>query len=439
MVLIFFAFHDMIMDVILKRKAKTMDDLNENQTPETPSEPPSDTETEYDDAFVEDEDEARRGKKIRTWFLILFAILLMLVGVAVAVILPLYQSYRDSYVNIDIVTRDEEYSRPDYPTDIEIPENSDELDWGDDEDDFPEDTETLPSNPDETIDGTTANGIVTAPPETTTPETEKAPSVVDNGIYYVKQKDPNVVNILILGVDTRDISKFSGRTDSMIVCSYNKKTGEVKLISLLRDLLVPIEGHDWNRLNTAYAFGGISLCINTINDLFGLDIQKFVMINFSGTKTFINSCGGVDLSLSSSELKYLNNKNVTKNADGTYHLDGDAALTHMRNRAVGNDFGRTTRQRQVMMALYRQVVNSRDLTQIYSLIREGFKLVRTNMKLSEILDLATSVVGFGTDLQMTSAYVPKKGTYWAAKYKKKSVIGFDIDKNVAYLEKLIYG
>ena len=420
-----------------------MDDLNENQASQTPSDPlPDEDAAEME---VEDESEARRGKKIRTWLLLLLAILLMLIGAAVAVLLPLYQSYRDSYVDVDIVTRDEEYSRPDYPTDIEIPEDSDELDWGDDdwgddEDDFLEDTETLPLNPDDTTtDGTTVEGTTAPPPETTTPETEKSPSVVDNGIYYVKQKDPNVVNILILGVDTRDISKFSGRTDSMIVCSYNKKTGEVKLISLLRDLLVPIEGHDWNRLNTAYAFGGISLCINTINDLFGLDIQKFVMINFSGTKTFIDSCGGVDLPLTSSELKYLNNKNLTKNADGTYHLDGDAALTHMRNRAVGNDFGRTSRQRQVMMALYRQVVNSRDLTQIYSLIREGFKLVRTNMKLSEILDLATSVVGFGTDLQMTSAYVPKKGTYWAAKYKKKSVIGFDIDKNVAYLEKLIYG
>ena len=422
-----------------------MDDLNENQTPETPSEPPSDTETEYDDAFVEDEDEARRGKKIRTWFLILLAILLMLIGVAVAAVLPLYQSYRDSYVDVDIVTRDEEYSRPDYPTDIEIPENSDELDWGDDEDEFPEDTETIPPTPDDTtIDETTANGTVAAPPETsmpetTTPETEKVPTVVDNGIYYVKQKDPNIVNILILGVDTRDISKFSGRTDSMIVCSYNKKTGEVKLISLLRDLLVPIEGHDWNRLNTAYAFGGISLCINTINDLFGLDIQKFVMINFSGTKTFIDSCGGVDLSLSSSELKYLERENLTKNANGTYHLDGAAALTHMRNRAVGNDFGRTTRQRQVIMALYRQIVSSRDLTQIYSLIREGFKLVRTNMKLNEILDMATSVVSYGTDLDITSAHVPKKGTYWSAKYKKKAVIGFDIDKNIAYLQELIYG
>lgn len=423
-----------------------MDDLNENQASQTPSDPlPDEDAAEME---VEDESEARRGKKIRIWLLLLLAILLMLIGAAVAMLLPLYQSYRDSYVDVDIVTRDEEYSRPDYPTDIEIPEDSDELDWGDDEDDFFEDTETVLPETDITTDGGTVSPETTEPemtqpetttPETTMPETDLPPSVVDNGIYYVKQKDPNVVNILILGVDTRDISKFSGRTDSMIVCSYNKKTGEVKLISLLRDLLVPIEGHDWNRLNTAYAFGGISLCINTINDLFGLDIQKFVMINFSGTKTFIDSCGGVDLSLTSSELKYLNNKNLTKNADGTYHLDGDAALTHMRNRAVGNDFGRTSRQRQVMMALYRQVVNSRDLTQIYSLIREGFKLVRTNMKLSEILDLATSVVGFGTDLQMTSAYVPKKGTYWAAKYKKKSVIGFDIDKNVAYLEKLIYG
>ncbi len=388
------------------------------------------------EAVDQSDDPVKKGRRLRVGLTVLMAILLLLIGVATAILLPLYQAYRDSYMDVDIITRDEEYLRPDYPTDIELPENSDDLLWGDDSELLDGSDVSYTDTEETVVDSTDA--FTTDSSVTTIPETESSAGI-DNGIYYVKQKDPDILNILVLGVDTRDISAFAGRTDSMIVCSYNKRTGDVKLISLLRDLLIPIEGHDWNRLNTAFAYGGISLCINTINDLFDLDIQKFVMINFSGTTTLIDACGGVDISLTSKEVSYLQNANVIPNEDGTYHLDGKAALTHMRNRKIGNDFGRTKRQRQVIMALYRQVVASRDLTQIYSLIQKGFQLIRTNMKLSEILELATDVVNFGSDLKMTSAYVPKKGTYWAAKYKKKSVIGFDIDKNVAYLEKLIYG
>ncbi len=392
-------------------------------------------DVEPDGEDLDDEEwaaeDARRAKRIRNWFIALLAALLCLIVACLAFVMPLYQSYRDSFVDIDIVTRDEEYTRPAFPTDdIIIPGSDETMDWGDDTIDLPDDSDT---------EGTDTDSPVTTEPPVTTEKPDDRP-VIENGIYYVKQKDPNVVNILILGVDTRDISKFSGRTDVMMVCSFNKRTGEVSLVSLLRDLLVPIEGHDWNRLNTAFAYGGISLCINTINQLFDLDIQKFVMINFAGTKTIIDACGGVDVKLTEGEVAYIEKNGGTVKAvgNGLYHLNGYSALTHMRNRSIGNDFGRTSRQRQVLTAVYQQVLSSRNLSEIYTLIQESFKLIRTNMKLKEILDLATGVVGFGTNLKINSAQIPKTGTYQGVYYKKKSVISFDIDANTAYLHKLLY-
>ena len=65
-------------------------------------------------------------------------------------------------------------------------------------------------------------------------------------IYKVEKKDPNIENILVMGTDSRDVTRERGRSDALIVLSYNKKTGDVKMISILRDSLVPIEGRGWN-------------------------------------------------------------------------------------------------------------------------------------------------------------------------------------------------
>ncbi len=359
-------------------------------------------------------------KAIKIGLLVFLILLVLLLAATGAILLPLLQSYQNSHVNASIVTREEEYSRPPLPSDVVIVTGEP----GESDDFFAED----PDETEEPLETDDAGGEVTK-------------DVIGNGIYYVKQKNPDVENILLLGSDSRSVNSVTGRTDSMIVVSYNKKTGEVKMVSLLRDLLVPIEGHDWNRLNTAFAFGGISLCINTINDLFGLDIQEFVIINFGGTEKLVDKCGGVNIKLSSSELEYLKSQggSAKKNSDGTYHLNGASALIHMRNRKVGSDFSRTDRQRTVIEALYRQVMAKKNPTEIYSMIREGFKLVSTNIELSHLLELAQSVVSVGGNLKITSDRIPQDGTWQNAAYKKKSVLTFDIEKNAEYLQGLLYG
>ncbi|MBO7360008.1 MAG: hypothetical protein J6V48_02665, partial [Clostridia bacterium] len=95
---------------------------------------------------------------------------------------------------------------------------------------------------------TTTSPTTTQKPVSTAPVTTAEPhEVPSTGIYRVARMDPNVENILLIGLDTRDPSSFSGRSDCMIILSYNKKNGEVKLVSLLRDMLVPISGYGWNR------------------------------------------------------------------------------------------------------------------------------------------------------------------------------------------------
>lgn len=367
-----------------------------------------------------------RPKKIRIWFTAILLVLVMLICAAVAVLMPLYQAYRKSHMDVPIVTRpDESYTRPPEPT-------------------FDPDP-TVPDDTDDTDPSGTTEPPVTEPDDTEPADTTHPPVKVP-GIYKVDKKDPDIENILILGTDSRNVQKERGRSDSIIVASFNKRTKQVKLVSFLRDTYIPIEGHGWNRINAAYAVGGVALCVNTINDLFGLDIQKFVIVNFSGASTFVDACGGVDMSLTQKEINYLLNlkDEFPQNSDGTYHLDGKVALDYMRMRKIDSDFGRTERQRKTMMAIYSQAMARKDVTQMYNLVREGFNLVKTNLKLSEMLDLAQSVISMGSELNIGSESVPPKSTkklMWSNRYiDRKSVLWIEnLDDAKKYVVAMIYG
>lgn len=367
-----------------------------------------------------------RPKKIRIWFTAILLVLVMLICAAVAVLMPLYQAYRKSHMDVPIVTRpDESYTRPPEPT-------------------FDPDP-TVPDDTDDTDPSGTTEPPVTEPDDTEPADTTHPPVKVP-GIYKVDKKDPDIENILILGTDSRNVQKERGRSDSIIVASFNKRTKQVKLVSFLRDTYIPIEGHGWNRINAAYAVGGVALCVNTINDLFGLDIQKFVIVNFSGASTFVDACGGVDMALTQKEINYLLNlkDEFPQNSDGTYHLDGKVALDYMRMRKIDSDFGRTERQRKTMMAIYSQAMARKDVTQMYNLVREGFNLVKTNLKLSEMLDLAQSVISMGSELNIGSESIPPRSTkklMWSNRYiDRKSVLWIDnLDDAKKYVVGMIYG
>ena len=302
--------------------------------------------------------------------LAVFLTFLVIGAVAVAVVvMPLYNAYRESYEGLNFITESDTYV-PDT-----LPEGSDPI--GSDDPEI--------SNWEETY----------FPPAVSVP-----------GVYQIDPIESHIENILIIGADS--LSTMSGRTDVMMVCSINKLTGEAKLISLLRDCLVPIEGLGYNRLNTAYASGGVPLCVNTINRLFGLDIQKYVLVNFSGTVEIVDACGGVDLTLTSTEVYYLQNKGTPakRNSNGTYHLDGEAALTFMRFRKDSSDFRRTERQREVITALFRQVLSDTSASELYDLVRDLFGIIKTNVTLDEALSLAQTAVNVGAQMNIESYYVP---------------------------------
>ena len=260
-------------------------------------------------------------------------------------------------------------------------------------------------------------------------------------IFQQNKNNKDVINVLLLGRDARNAAVEYGRTDSMIILSYNKKTNDVRMVSLLRDIYVPIEGHGWNRINTAYAFGGIGLCINTINDVFGLDIQDYVTVDFGGLISVIDSIGGIDLDLTADEVFMYREMGRLPGdaAAGIHHMDGEFALIHARNRTLGTDFERTRRQRDILTAIYQKVTASSSLTEVTRLITSALDMVKTNMSASTLITLAADVLQNGSSIEIDGAHVPFADTYRGGIVREMWVIEIDFAENIRRMHEFLYG
>ena len=222
----------------------------------------------------------------------------------------------------------------------------------------------------------------------------------------------NVVNILLVGVDTRSTSLDDGlqHGDVQIILSINKDTGSVKLTSILRDLYVTIPGYkSKNRINVAYSRGGGALAMRTINHTFEMNIEHYVTINFYGLASIIDAIGGVDVDLTKAEAKAINTylkKHPPKydNQDkeyervpleavaGVQHLDGVQAVMYARTRSVDNDFGRTARQRHLLDLLLQKIMQDMTVDKLMSLMETSMPYVQTNVNASTMLSLGLSVL-----------------------------------------------
>lgn len=276
-------------------------------------------------------------------------------------------------------------------------------------------------------------------------------------IYREQRHDPNVRNILLMGTDSRDLSETRGNSDVMVVFSINEKTNEVKMVTLLRDMLVPIEGYDWNRINAAYRLEGAGLTVNTVNEAFGLDIQEFIVIDFNGVIDLIDYIGGVDVTLTEAEINYYMETFPAvfpdKMTAGKVHLNSLQALTHIRNRTLGTDFERTRRQKDVMIAIMNKVIRDQSITEMNSTLNFLLTLIRTNIPATDFALVCLSLAsGMNSNMQSTRVPLNNDEYVWAM-YKEmliykpavKDVNGVRMDMDTSLtaiakrLEQFLYG
>ena len=256
-------------------------------------------------------------------------------------------------------------------------------------------------------------------------------------IAQKEQKEDEVINVLQVGTDTRDPNAEMGRSDTMMMLSYNKTQKKSTIVSFLRDSLVEIDGHGKTRLGHAYAYGGVGLTINTLNQTYDLDIQKYATINFDNLVSVIDEIGGVEVFISEEEAEYYRQCGMPDIVAGDVTLTGSQALVHARNRTLGSDFERTRRQRSVMYGVYRKVMSEKDPAAIMALITYCMDYVKTNMSVTEIYELAMEVLTT-ENLKMQQAAIPQDGMYKGITYEGMSVLEIDLEANKEYLHGLLY-
>ena len=262
--------------------------------------------------------------------------------------------------------------------------------------------------------------------------------VVENGDYSVTEGlDKNVMNILLLGTDNAG-NAGHGRTDTMIICSINVKTGEVKLSSIVRDLYVHIPYMKLqNRINAANAFGGPNMAIKCVNEALGLNISRYASINFNGFKDLVDLLGGVELEITAGEANQINLYTQGGVKEGLAMLNGAQALEYCRIRNLDNNFGRNERQRKFLEAVVKKVLSENSMDQLMELVEAGMSMVTTNMTTSDLFTILFTVVPNMQEMQMYSC--PAQGEYHYEVIRDAHVVVADLEKTRASLHAFIYG
>ena len=266
--------------------------------------------------------------------------------------------------------------------------------------------------------------------------------------------------IALFGVDSRskNLSKGDNRSDTIIIACVDKKTHEVKLCSVYRDSYLNLGNDKYGKCNGAFAAGGATNAISMLNMNLDLAITDYVVVGFTGLIDIIDALGGVWVDVQQNEINHLNNYQIsivgttTDNINyyaeagkdyipvkepGRQLLNGLQATAYCRIRYVGNDWGRTERQRTVIAAAIEQAKKMDAGTLIKILNSDVFSEFSTSLDVAFITDVLTNISdyeivsseGFPSMDMLTCGNIGSKGS---------CVVPISLETNVTWLHELLF-
>lgn len=264
----------------------------------------------------------------------------------------------------------------------------------------------------------------------------------EDKIEYEEQE--GITNILLIGVDARNINEKC-RSDSIIIATIDDTNKKVKLTSIMRDSYVKIQGHNEQKINAAYAFGGPELLMDTIERNFKIKLDKYVIINFWGFQDLVDAIGGIDINVKDYEIseinKFIGEVNDVKSPPlthpGLQHLDGQQALSYSRIRHVGDgSYERTKRQREVLTVMLDKLKETK-ITQYHSLLTKMLPYIKTNIEPISLLNYAYTVSKF-KPLQVDQLQIPMTELSDGRIYNGAWVLLMDKEQNSKVLRDFIF-
>lgn len=237
------------------------------------------------------------------------------------------------------------------------------------------------------------------------------------------------INVLVLGVDRRPESEEGGgtRSDTIMLARVEPKTGEIRLLSVPRDLLVEVAPGREEKINAAYAYGGVEQARGAIEHYTGIPVDHYVVVDFEGFVAAVDAIGGVKVNVEE-ELPEKHHIGL-----GLQRLNGRKALFYARYRGTeGGDLDRIERQQELVAALRGKALRWRTVKKMPELLEIVGEHVETDLGPVETISLARTLVKRGRDARMTSMRL--EGTP-ATREDGSQVLVPDQEANAAIIER----
>lgn len=217
------------------------------------------------------------------------------------------------------------------------------------------------------------------------------------------------LDVLVLGVDKRpDASQGeSTRSDTMMLVRVTPSTGRIKLLSVPRDLYVEVEPGVEDKINAAYAYGGIDQAESVMEDVTGVEIDNYAVVDFEGFEKVIDIIGGVKLNIRPDVFPA-----KWHMGEGVQRLNGHKALIYARYRGTPRaDLDRIDHQQKLLGALRRQAFRWNSVTKVPGIIKATNDNVSTDLGVWQAVPLARALVLNGREGKMTSSELQGYPTY----------------------------
>lgn len=246
-----------------------------------------------------------------------------------------------------------------------------------------------------------------------------------------------VLNILLVGGDARKGDK-TFRSDTMMLVSIDTNHDKIKLSSFLRDSYVKIPEHRKTKLNAACSYGGIELVQDTLEYNFKIKIDNYVFVDFEAFEKIIDVLGGVDVSVSKRETRYLSSIGYNIPSGNSVHLNGKNALMFCRIRKLDSDFKRTERQRMVMSALKKKMAEC-SMTDVVNIVKKISPYIQTDFSKNNLMALSFQAGTKYLKYEIVQRSVPKDDEWYSKNINGQSMVMFkNFDKTVKELHNFIY-
>lgn len=254
----------------------------------------------------------------------------------------------------------------------------------------------------------------------------------------------NVLNVLLVGLDSKDALENGGRSDSLILVSLNKKDKKIYMTSFFRDTWCYMNTANgmYSKINASYFYGGPTGLIDTIEKNFKVDIDYYVAVDFSSFVDIINALGGITVEVQEYEAAYINRTTKHTIEHGpAVKLNGAEALVFARIRKsdADSDVSRTRRQRQVITSFIESAKGA-SISQLNDALDMLFKYVKTDLTQMQIISYATQALANGWINYDIEQYTLSDSDVFRAGYVgNTSVVFIDFPLAAQRIQTAIYG